>query len=110
MARQQFIQTLNESTVTRGLGKFCQVAQPSTRDVSRVKVLAARSIMTDLSGADFAGEVAAETKIAEVAAAVEAADRPFAVIENGRPVGELTRDAVVSVLVGRDALDGQGGR
>lgn len=81
-----------------------------TRDVSRSKVLATRSIMTALSGQAFAGEVAADAKIAEVAAAVEAAELPFAVIEDGKPIGELNRDAVVAVLVGRDGSVGQDGR
>ncbi len=78
-----------------------------TRDVSRAKVLSARSVMrpVDSEGGEgsYAGTIKAETKIAEVASEVEAATRPFAVIDGaGRVIGELTRESVISILVGRD--------
>jgi glycine betaine/proline transport system ATP-binding protein len=73
-----------------------------TRDVSRPKVLSARAIMGPAQG-DYGGQVGAEVKIAEIAARVEAAERPFAVVdEAGRVIGEVGRKAVISVLVGRD--------
>jgi glycine betaine/proline transport system ATP-binding protein len=74
-----------------------------TRDVSRPKVLSARAIMGPAQG-DYAGQVGADIKIAEIAARVEAAERPFAVVdEAGRVIGEVGRDVVISILVGRDA-------
>ena len=42
--------------------------------------------------------------MAEVAGQVEAAGRPFAVVDaDGRPIGKLTREAVIAVLVGRES-------
>ena len=79
-----------------------------TRDVSRAKVLSARSIMAPLpEGAaenGFAGKVAADARVAEFAARVESADQPFAVVDGqGRAIGRLTREAVIAVLVGRES-------
>ena len=82
-----------------------------TRDVARAKVLSARAVMRPLlpdesggigSGV-FAGEVRADSRVAEVAAEVEASDQPFAVLDGeGRVIGALTREAVVALLVGRE--------
>ncbi len=78
-----------------------------TRDVARAKVLSARAVMQPLAAGEadgaFAGQVAAETRVAEVAAAVETADRPFAVVDAaGRSIGKLTREAEIAVLDGRE--------
>ncbi len=78
-----------------------------TRDVARAKVLSARAVMVPLAAGEadgaFAGQVSEETRVAEVAAEVETADRPFAVVDAaGRPIGKLTREAVIAVLVGRE--------
>ncbi|MHA1546898.1 MAG: quaternary amine ABC transporter ATP-binding protein [Alphaproteobacteria bacterium] len=78
-----------------------------TREVSRAKVLSLAAIMTPAgrptSGKPtrgFAGELPASAKISTVAAQICAAAKPFAVVdENGRRVGEVSRDAVVAVLV-----------
>ena len=76
-----------------------------TRDVSRAKVLSAGSVMTAYRpGDETAGSVAAGDKIAAVAERVVAAERPFLVTgADGRPLGLLRREAVLSVLVGTDA-------
>jgi len=76
-----------------------------TRDVTRAKVLSVRRVMTPVSSAGgHAGELRADAKVAEVAADVEAAGRPFAVVDaGGTVIGELTREAVVAVLIGRDS-------
>ncbi len=75
-----------------------------TRDVTRAKVLSARAVMGPPVEGEVAGEVRAEARIAEIAAEVEAADKPFAVVDDeGRRIGALTREAVVAVLVGRSA-------
>jgi len=73
-----------------------------TRDVPRAKVLTARSVMTAASGiGEVAGSIAATTRIEALAARVVGADNPFAVIDDdGRPIGYLTRQAVLEVLVG----------
>jgi glycine betaine/proline transport system ATP-binding protein len=82
-----------------------------TRDVPRAKVLTARSVMRPLPDGqargdranDYAGEVKIESRIAEIAAQVEASERPFAVVDGaGQVVGELGRDEVIAVLVGRE--------
>jgi glycine betaine/proline transport system ATP-binding protein len=73
-----------------------------TRDAPRAKILSARAIMRPLNGAATAGEVSAERKVGDFAAEVAAADRPFAVTENGRPIGAVGRDEVMAVLVEHD--------
>jgi glycine betaine/proline transport system ATP-binding protein len=52
---------------------------------------------------DFAGEVAPTVKVAAIAARVEAASLPFAVVEGGRVVGLVDRAAVLGVLLGAEA-------
>ena len=76
-----------------------------TKDIPRAKVLSAASVM-EPAGGDYAGEVAAGAKIADVAAQVEAADKPHAVVNDGNIVGQLTRQIVIDVLVGRDPGNG----
>ncbi len=72
-----------------------------TRHVSRAKVVRARSLMAPLSDGPFAGDVPADATIEDIAAAVEAADRPHRIIADGQPIGVLPRQAVIDVLVGR---------
>ncbi len=77
-----------------------------TKDVPRAKVLSAASVM-EPAGGDYAGEVATGDKVADIAARVEAADRPYAVVDDsGEVVGRITRQAVIDVLVGRDSGNG----
>jgi glycine betaine/proline transport system ATP-binding protein len=73
-----------------------------TRDVPRAKVLTARSVMAPAGPiGEVAGSVAAGTRIEALAARVINADKPFAVTDgDGRPIGVLTRQAVLEVLVG----------
>jgi glycine betaine/proline transport system ATP-binding protein len=78
-----------------------------TKDIPRAKVLSAASVM-EPAGGDYAGEVAASAKVADIAAQVEAAEKPHAVISDENVVGQITRQTVVDVLVGREA--GGGGR
>ena len=74
-----------------------------TKDIPRAKVLSAAAIMEAAKG-DYAGEIPADAKIDEVAAEIEAADKPYAVVNGtGEIVGQVTRDAVIAVLVGREA-------
>jgi glycine betaine/proline transport system ATP-binding protein len=73
-----------------------------TRDVPRARVLSARAAMVPADGLELAGEVAAAAKIGSVAARALAGERPLAVVEDGRVVGALTRDAVTAALIGRE--------
>ena len=78
-----------------------------TRDVQRAKVMSAGRLMRPLSAApDYGGTVKATDKIASFAAAIVGARKPFAVADAERQVvGEVTPDAVIDLLAGRDQLD-----
>ncbi len=78
-----------------------------THDVPRAKVLTAGSVMTAVDGVPSdatehtAGRVSAGTRIETLASDLVNAGKPFIVTDpNGRPVGLLTREAVLDVLVG----------
>jgi len=72
-----------------------------TADAPRVKILTARAIMIPADGiGEFAGEVLPQARIAEIAPAVLADARPFAVVEGDRLLGAVDREAVLRVLVG----------
>jgi glycine betaine/proline transport system ATP-binding protein len=73
-----------------------------TREVPRAKVLSVGAVMGPIDGAtDFAGELPAKAKIAEVAPAVLARRGPFLVVtEEGERVGALTPERVIAVLAG----------
>jgi glycine betaine/proline transport system ATP-binding protein len=76
-----------------------------TKDAPRAKILSARAIMRPADGVfEFSGELRPEAKVAEFAAAVEAAARPFAVVEANRILGLVDRAAVMRVLL---AAEGQ---
>ncbi len=74
-----------------------------TRGIPRAKVLTAGTVMTAPGGGPVAGRIAANTRIEKLAAAVVGAERPFAVV-NGedRVIGEISREAVIAVLVDKD--------
>ncbi|WP_420332353.1 quaternary amine ABC transporter ATP-binding protein [Roseibium sp.] len=72
-----------------------------TRHVSRAKVIRAASVMEPIDGDSFAGEVSHDAVIETIADPVEAADLPHKVLEDGKPVGQISRKAVIDVLVGR---------
>ena len=55
------------------------------------------------AGESFAGEGAADTRIEDVVADLVDATSPFAAVDNDRSViGQMTREAVLSVHVGRE--------
>lgn len=83
------------------LNPATQYVAEFTRHVSRAKVICARSLMQPLGEGPFAGDIAAEATVEDIADVVEAADLPFRVVENGGAVGQIVSDAVVDVLVGR---------
>ncbi len=74
-----------------------------TREIPRAKVLSARTVMAPCDGVtDFAGEIAAETKVEDLAERVVGGAGPFAVTDSdGAVIGKITREAVLGVLVGR---------
>lgn len=75
-----------------------------TRYVARAKVVTLASVMTAGVPDQVAGTLAQTDRIEAIAERVEAASLPFAVTDaTGRPVGHVTRQAVIDVLVGRGA-------
>lgn len=72
-----------------------------TRHVSRAKVIRAASVMEPLNGDSFAGEVSHNAVIEAIADPVEASDLPHKVMDGDKPVGQISRKAVIDVLVGR---------
>lgn len=73
-----------------------------TAEAPRARILSARAIMRPVDGLrEFAGEVSSRAKVADIAATILEADRPFAVVEDGRLLGVVDRRAVIDVLVGR---------
>ena len=79
-----------------------------TRDVSRAKVLTARSIMAPLApGTEVAGAIQADEKVQSFSARVTEAALPFAVrAEDGTTLGQVTQAAVMQVLTGGTGSDG----
>ena len=86
----------------------CRPATPYvaefTKDVNLSKVLSARSIMSKISGKAKALEtIDATAKIASFSQKIIQAAKPFAVVDaNGLIVGEVTPEAIISILVGSD--------
>ena len=79
-----------------------------TREIPRAKVLSARSVMTPAApGTSFAGRVTAETKIEDLAAQAVDHESPLAVTNGaGAIIGQLTREAVLDVLVRKSGSGG----
>ena len=74
-----------------------------TRDVQRAKVVSARTVMDPpRPDASYAGEVAAQARVASFAADIVGAGRPFAVVdETGAVLGSIAPAKVVDLLAGR---------
>ena len=74
-----------------------------TRDVQRAKVISARSLMRPPSKIQHGGTVAPDARVASFSAQVIAARKPFAVVNGtGKPIGEVTPEAVIDLLAGID--------
>ena len=75
-----------------------------TRDVQRAKVMSARRLMRPVSKPPAGGRrISATAKISSFASDIVQAHEPFLVVdETGATVGEVTRDAVIDLLAGRD--------
>jgi len=72
-----------------------------TRHVSRSKVITAASVAVPVTGDSFAGSVAHDDLIDDIAEKIEASEAPHQVIRDGDVIGQITRQSVVDVLVGR---------
>lgn len=74
-----------------------------TRHIPRAKVMRLRSVMrTGVPSGDYAGELAGNLTVAEVADRVESASRPFKVLDDeGVAMGTVDARAVVDVMIGR---------
>jgi len=74
-----------------------------TRDVQRAKVISARSLMRPCEASEHGGTVAPDAKIASFSAGIINAKKPFAVVNGtGKPIGEVTPQAVIDLLAGLD--------
>jgi glycine betaine/proline transport system ATP-binding protein len=73
-----------------------------TADAPRAKILTAKSVMQRANGTSLAGEVPANARIATIAAQIEAANGPVAVVEDGKTIGQLDRNTILRVLVGHE--------
>ncbi|MGE4253504.1 MAG: glycine betaine/L-proline ABC transporter ATP-binding protein [Parvibaculaceae bacterium] len=78
-----------------------------TRDVNRAKVMSAQTLMQPASSsASHDGRVPATAKIASFAPQIVAAKKPFAVVDgNGDTLGEVTPEAVIDLLAGREQAE-----
>jgi glycine betaine/proline transport system ATP-binding protein len=77
-----------------------------TRDVQRAKVISARRLMRPATAEIHARAVAPEAKVASFSADIISAGAPFAVVNGtGKPIGEVTPQAVIDLLagIGREA-------
>ena len=70
-----------------------------TKEISREKLLSVRSVMQPMNGAE-AGDlsVEADDKLSTVAAAILYDDHPVRVLQDGEPVGIVTRRDVIKAL------------
>ncbi|RUU44328.1 ATP-binding cassette domain-containing protein, partial [Mesorhizobium sp. M6A.T.Ca.TU.002.02.2.1] len=78
-----------------------------TRDVDRAKVISARSLMRAYDGTEHGGAVAPDAKISSFSASIVSAGKPFAVVNGtGKPIGEVTPQAVIDLLAGIERPEG----
>ncbi len=73
-----------------------------TSGIPRAKVLTAGAIMTRPKASDFAGSVQVNTKIEDLAAKLVHSETPYCVKNGEEIVGEISRQAVLSVLLDQD--------
>ncbi len=80
-----------------------------TRDVQRAKVMSAGRLMRPVSDLSTSSRtVRASDKIATFAADIVGRREPFAVVDgSGRVLGEVTPEAVINLLAGRDQPNGR---
>jgi glycine betaine/proline transport system ATP-binding protein len=74
-----------------------------TRHIPKAKVVRLGTVARPLQSAEFAGDLAASSRIADVADQIEAAAKPFRVLDNaGIAVGEVDGRIIIDILIGRD--------
>ena len=78
-----------------------------TRDVNRAKVMSAQSLMQPAtSAAQHQDKIDARAKIASFAPQIVGARKPFAVVDDdGGTLGEVTPEAVIDLLAGREQAE-----
>ncbi|NKB28721.1 MAG: betaine/proline/choline family ABC transporter ATP-binding protein [Rhodobacteraceae bacterium] len=73
-----------------------------TRHIPRAKVLRLSSIMTPGDADSVSGQLPGTARVEDVADQIEAADKPFRVVDSdGKPIGTVDGRAVIDVLIGR---------
>jgi glycine betaine/proline transport system ATP-binding protein len=72
-----------------------------TRHVIRAKVITAASLAEPVTADSFAGTVAHDATIESIGDKVEASTLPHQVVEGGKVIGQISRQSVIDVLVGR---------
>ena len=73
-----------------------------TKEISREKLLTVRSVMQPANGAEAADlSVNASDKLAAAAEMILRQDGPVSVLEDGKPVGVITRNDVIEALHGQ---------
>jgi glycine betaine/proline transport system ATP-binding protein len=72
-----------------------------TAHVGRAKVVTLGRIATAPSGGPVAGSLPAAMRVEEAAEQIVAANAGFAILRDGRVIGEVTPQAVIAVLIGR---------
>ena len=74
-----------------------------TRHIPRAKVMRLISVMAKgVPKGDYAGDLDGDLSVEAAVDQIEAADKPFRVLDNsGKPVGTISAQAVVDVLIGR---------
>ena len=73
-----------------------------TSGIPRAKVLTAGAIMKPATSQNFGGDVSISTKIEDLAEQLVHSSEPYSVTDGNNIVGQISRDAVLSVLVGQD--------
>lgn len=73
-----------------------------TSGIPRAKVLTAGAIMSATTSKKFGGDVAIDTKIEALAEQLVHSSEPYSVTRGNEIVGQISRDAVLEVLVGQD--------
>jgi glycine betaine/proline transport system ATP-binding protein len=74
-----------------------------TRDVQRAKVISAKSLMRPPGKGQHAGTVSPDARVSSFSAQIISAKKPFAVVNGtGKPIGEVTPQAVIDLLAGID--------
>ncbi|MDQ1848869.1 ATP-binding cassette domain-containing protein [Gemmobacter fulvus] len=74
-----------------------------TQHIPRAKVIRLATVAQPLGAGPFAGDLAADLRVADVADRVEASALPHRVLADGKPIGQISAREVVDVLIGRES-------